>query len=129
MNARRYGPLAGLFCAGALLACSFASTPRAQPPPSAALWTRLPSKEDVRRYYPETAFEAGIEGAATINCRISNRLLLEDCSLVDETPKGQGFGAAALRMIKLYKVRDSSGRLAPDGRISFDVAFGHADRH
>jgi hypothetical protein len=131
IRARCRAPLAGLLCAGAFLACSFASTPRAhaQPPPSAALWTRLPSREDVKRYYPEAAFEAGIEGAATINCRVNNRLLLEDCSLVDEAPKGQGFGAAALRMVSLYKARDSSAPLAPDRRISFDVAFSNPENH
>jgi TonB family protein len=62
-----------------------APAPAAQPDPSAA-------------FYPAAARAAGVEGSATIRCSRSEHLALVNCSLVSETPTGQGFGAAALAM-------------------------------
>jgi len=62
-----------------------APAPAAQPDPSAV-------------FYPAAARAAGVEGSATIRCSRSEHLALVNCSLVSETPTGQGFGAAALTM-------------------------------
>jgi hypothetical protein len=49
-------------------------------------------------YYPDAARAAGVEGQAVIRCSRNEHLKLVRCSLVSETPTGQGFGAAALAM-------------------------------
>jgi TonB family protein len=67
-----------------------APAPAAQPDPSAV-------------YYPAAARAAGVEGSATVRCSRNEHLALVNCSLVSETPTGQGFGAAALAMAALSK--------------------------
>jgi TonB family protein len=49
-------------------------------------------------YYPAAARAAGIEGQATLHCGRNTHLKLQNCTLVSETPTGQGFGAAAMTM-------------------------------
>jgi TonB family protein len=65
-----------------------APAPPAPPDPSAA-------------FYPAAARAAGVEGQATLRCSRTEHLGLVRCSLVSETPAGQGFGAAALAMAAL----------------------------
>jgi hypothetical protein len=48
--------------------------------------------------YPKGALAAGVEGEATLRCARNTHLALKDCSVISETPAGQGFGAAALAM-------------------------------
>jgi len=74
---------------------------RADPPPAAAAHATIsaPVKEDPSAaYYPAAARAAGVEGSATIRCSRDEHLALIRCTLVSETPTGQGFGAAALAM-------------------------------
>lgn len=52
--------------------------------------------EDVLAFYPANAKTLGLEGTATIACRQSVRARYENCTIVSETPSGQGFGKAAL---------------------------------
>ena len=78
--------LASIALAAALaLAASAAAAPPAAPDP-------------VQLYYPPAALGAGLGGQATIACAHDAQAALKDCTLVSETPAGQGFGPAALAM-------------------------------
>jgi len=87
--------------------------PPAPPPPPvqhAAVisnpdWVRLPSGEDINRYYPDRAQRFNMGGSAKISCVVTASGTLSDCSIVSETPEGYGFGDAALKMAKLFKMR------------------------
>jgi TonB family protein len=84
----------GLFgaVAGSLVA-------RAAPPSTAPAQAAAPEAPDpVMAFYPAGAKAAGVEGQAIIRCRRDEHLKMVGCSLVSETPSGQGFGAAALAM-------------------------------
>ena len=75
-------------CVAAAAATASADPPAAPPPaPDASL-----------AYYPKAALAAGLDGEATLSCARDAHLALRDCTLVSETPTGQGFGAAALAM-------------------------------
>src|SRR4051812_46769162 len=49
-------------------------------------------------YYPKAAQAQGVEGSATIRCRVTYRGELANCVAVSETPEGYCFGKAAVEM-------------------------------
>ncbi|MDC7682057.1 energy transducer TonB [Asticcacaulis sp. BYS171W] len=50
-------------------------------------------------YYPPRAADAEIEGRTVVQCRWSQTGWLENCLVLEDKPKGYGFGAAALRVV------------------------------
>jgi len=48
--------------------------------------------------YPKDALAAGVGGAATLICERTEHGALAACRILDETPDGKGFGAAALAL-------------------------------
>jgi protein TonB len=106
--------------------------PRAPPPepprPSVITqpdWLRKPSGEDINRYYPDRASRMGVDGRATISCTVNARGLLQNCSIVSEDPNDQGFGDAAIKMSKLFKMRPMSKDGAPvdGGTVRIPLRF------
>jgi TonB family protein len=49
-------------------------------------------------YYPTAARAAGVQGQVVLSCSHNEHLAAKHCTVVSETPVGQGFGAAALAM-------------------------------
>jgi protein TonB len=88
-------------------------------------WLRKPSGEDINRYYPDRASRMGVDGKATISCTVNSRGLLENCSIVSEDPGDQGFGDAAIKMSKLFKMRPMSKDGAPvdGGTVRIPLRF------
>jgi TonB-like protein len=89
------------------LAAAFAWTPAlADPPPAAprpapTASTAVAAPDPaaaVLAFYPPAAKAAGVEGQAVISCGHNAHLALKGCTIVSETPPGQGFGEAALAM-------------------------------
>jgi TonB family protein len=74
------------------LAAMFAAAAFADPPAPPA------APDPALADYPKAALAAGVEGEATLRCARNTHLALTNCTLVSETPPGQGFGAAALAM-------------------------------
>jgi protein TonB len=88
-------------------------------------WVRRPSAEDLERYYPERAQRMNVEGRASISCTVDARGTLQSCSVTSEEPADQGFGDAAMRMSKLFKMRPMTKDGAPvdGGKITIPIAF------
>lgn len=84
-------------------------------------WATTPDAQVMADAYPGFAADAGIEGSATLKCRVLEGRL-ETCRVMAETPAGLGFGTAALSMSDHFRVE-----AGPDGRFaktaSFSVAF------
>jgi protein TonB len=66
-----------------------------------------------------------VEGRASISCTVDARGTLQNCSVANETPSDAGFGDAALRMSKLFKMRPMTKDGAPvdGGKIVIPIAF------
>lgn len=89
-------------------------------------WDRQPSAVDISRYFPDKAAKAGLSGKALIACRITVTGFLENCRLMDESPVGEDFGRAALRMAekRLFHMKPMSLLGRPvDGQIVFIPVF------
>jgi periplasmic protein TonB len=106
--------------------------PRAPPPepprPSVitnADWMRRPSGDDIARYYPERAQRMDVEGRASLTCTVNARGTLESCSVTSESPDDQGFGDAAMKLSRLFKMRPMTKDGAPvdGGRIVIPIRF------
>jgi TonB family protein len=65
------------------------------------------SARDIERAYPKAAKERGIGGEARLRCLIQADGLLA-CSVISETPAGQGFGQAALRLMAERRARPAT---------------------
>ena len=66
----------------------------------------------LNRYYPKDARNTRIEGIAWLSCYVPRFSLVRDCRLLAESPEGHGFGKAALRARRSFRieVRNQAGR-------------------
>jgi TonB family protein len=71
-------------------------------------WVRKPTGEQFAGFYPMTAQLRRINGHAVLNCHVSLTGSLVDCFVVDESPAGFGFGAAAVKMSAFFLMRPMS---------------------
>ena len=100
--------------------------------PNAAVRSTGDSEEALGDYvaiWPKGAYAAGKEGRVTLSCLIDGHGLAEWCRVAAETPRGQGFGKAALELKPTFKLSPAKG---PDGKpvakvMSINVAFRQAD--
>lgn len=79
--------------------------------------------------YPEVALASGVEGRVQLECVAGVDLRLTECRILQETPVGFGFGAAALdgaRINARVEPRTVNGVAVP-ARVAFNVDFRMGD--
>jgi protein TonB len=93
-------------------------------PPAPALdivdaFVQTPRGADFARLYPQRAIDRNISGKTTIHCYVRADGGV-DCTVTEETPESWGFGAAALKAAKLFKVspRFSNGQPTEGGTFT-----------
>lgn len=93
-------------------------------------WVRKPSAEALMRAYPERALNAGTEGSVALNCAVRVDGTLTGCSVTSETPAGQGFGRAALRLSRDFRMspRTVDGQAVGGARVSVTLRFTQPER-
>jgi TonB family protein len=67
-------------------------------------WLSKPSRQQFADAYPPTALREGLEGRAVIYCAVLATGRLSECVVVEETPQGKGFGAAALTLAPYFQL-------------------------
>jgi protein TonB len=84
-------------------------------------WLRQP--RDLARYYPPRALARELPGVVSLDCLVDINGALH-CSVLSETPTGWGFGDAALRISRDYRMAPAmrDGR-AVEGRYRMRVPF------
>jgi protein TonB len=107
--------------------------PPAPPPPTPPRpsvitnpdWARRPSGEDIARYYPDRAQRMNTEGRATLSCSVTAKGTLENCSVTSEEPGDMGFGDAAMKLSRLFKMRPKTLDGAPveGGNVRIPIRF------
>ena len=73
------------------------------------VWERAPGQDDWAKVYPAHAAQAGISGAVRMKCAATSAGLLANCAVIQETPTGEGFGAAALSLTAGMALKPTGG--------------------
>jgi hypothetical protein len=82
-------------------------------------WTRWPTGEAFSRYIPVGAID-GL-GHTRVRCTVTERGLLDGCTLLEESPKGYGYGIAALKLTALFTMSPMTVDGRPIGGAVVDV--------
>lgn len=77
---------------------------KGQWPVTDPVWRGKPAAGEMKRYHPERASRAGIEGRAKLSCVVTLKGQLENCVLLSEEPFRQDFGAAALKVSQIVQM-------------------------
>ena len=85
-------------------------------------FVRGPTRQELVRAYPRAALGARQAGRVLLRCRIAADNRLEGCRVVEETPAGAGFGAAALRASTYFRFRPPTVDGRP--REGFEMPIG-----
>lgn len=87
------------------------------------VWVLAPGPGDLDRFFPPRAWERGISGQTTLSCIATVSGILSDCQVVSETPANWGFGTAAVRLTRLYRldISSSSGQAIAGRRTELTI--------
>jgi protein TonB len=112
-----------------LAAIAPVATDAATAPQSAKIvpptWIRKPTGEDIARVYPDRAASAGIRGRIVMKCGVTTEGRLADCAIAEETPPGEHFGEAGLKLSGLFRLKPLTKDGVPiaGGSISIPIQF------
>jgi len=92
-------------------------------------WMRKPTGSEMEKIYPRRAMELEKSGGATLMCTVAASGSVGGCSVIDESPKGLGFGDAAVAAAKFFKLspRTVDGDAVEGAKVRIPLVFNLAN--
>ena len=94
----------------ALVAAAASTAPAATAPNvlNPADCSAMPTGHDIGRYYPTHAARMGIGGKVVLRCVVGDDGSMHDCTVASETPRDEDFGAAAMKVATLFRMKPTT---------------------
>lgn len=100
--------------------------PAAAPPGWRPQWRRLPSRDELDRFYPRGARARGVEGGVLMVCTLGVTGRVFNCRVIRETPPGEGFGEAAVLLSRYFRItprRENGKAVETELRIPYTMTL------
>lgn len=98
----------------------------APPVKTAADWLKRPTSDELNAVWPVKASERGVGGKTTVTCIVTTAGALANCSVLSESPRGFGFGEAALLLTPSFVMKPATSNGVPEAsKVAIPINFSN----